>query len=69
MVIHLLRFSYVFIDSKTNLMSAAAEFRVADQLQVADDFFTFFGTAWCIQKKCFLKPRIDKMYGRSSTDI
>lgn len=52
---------YAYIDSKTALLSGAMEFHVADKIRPANDFFQIAGTALALQKKCYLKPKIDKM--------
>ena len=53
--------SYAYITQKMIMLAGASKYQLKDELVPADDFITFTASAFALQKKCYLKPLVDRM--------
>ena len=53
--------SYAYLTLRMTMIAGANKYQLEDELVLADDFITFMASAFALQKKCYLKPLVDRM--------
>lgn len=51
------------------MIAGVVKYKLEKKLVPADDFITFVGAGFAVQKKCYLKPLISEMYALPCFDF